>query len=116
MKVKINHHKSDSATEFFVWMGCLDKNGKHCIGRFDNFRLSGLPQDAIREAQEGHDILIQVIPKIDVLVLAQNADDLNRYLEASDADTVMDFFAAMSKYNISEDGRLWTTYDFPVKI
>lgn len=97
-------------------MGCLDNDGKHSIGRFDNFRLSGLPKDAMREVQEGHDILIQIIPKIDILVLAQNAEDLNRYMETLDADTAMDRFMAMTKYNISEEGRLWTTYDFPAEI
>lgn len=116
MKVKVNYRKSDSAPEFFAWMGRLDNDGKHSIGRFDNFRLSGLPKDAMREVQEGHDILIQIIPKIDILVLAKNAEDLNRYMETLDADTAMDRFMAMTKYNISEEGRLWTTYDFPAEI
>lgn len=116
MKVNVNHHKSDSTPEFAAWMGCLDNDGKHSIGRFDHFRLRGLPEDAMRGAQEGHDILIQIIPKIDILVLAQNADDLNRYMETLDAGTATDFFMAMSKYNISENGRLWTTYDFSAEI
>lgn len=116
MKVKVNHRKSNSATEFCAWMGRLDKNGQHCIGRFNNFQLSGLPNDAIRKVQEGHDILIQIIPQIDILVLAQNTHDLDQYLETLGADPAMDFFMEISKYNIAENGRLWTTYDFPKEI
>jgi hypothetical protein len=97
-------------------MGYFDENGRYCEVRNDKVFLKNLPETAIRKVMEGHDILIQVLPKIDIVVFAKNAHDLERYLETMGTDHVKDLLVAMSKYNNPEDGSQWATYDFPVEI
>lgn len=116
MKVKINCHKNDHNTKLCALMGCFDETGRYCEVGIDDVRLGDLPQCEIKKVREGHDVLIRILPKTDIIVFARSADDLIDYLETMGANHVKDLLVAMSKYNNPEDGSLWTTYDFPAEI
>lgn len=116
MKTKFKRIKTNDTAKLCAWMGYFDENGRYCEVRNDKVFLKNLPETAIEKVMEGHDILIQVLPKIDIVVLAKNAHDLEWYLDTMGADHVRDLLVAMSKYNNPEDGSLWATYDFPVEI
>lgn len=115
MKIKFKRAQFAGNTKLCTWMGYFDENGRYCEVRNDKVFLKNLPETAIRKVMEGHDILIQVLPKIDIVVFAKNAHDLERYLETMGTDHVKDLLVAMSKYGNPEDGSQWATYDFPVE-
>lgn len=116
MKVKIKHHKINRSTMLCAYLGYFDEDGSYCEVRCDEVILEKLPPETIEKVREGHDITIHIVPNYEVVVLAKNARDIDKYLEVQGAEHLMELLEALSMYNNPEDGSLWATYDFPIEI
>lgn len=104
--------KSTRNAKYYAWMGCFDVNGRYYEQYVEEVVLSNLPESMLRDADFGHDITVQILPKSDIIIFAKNAHDMDKYKEIMGADCAKEMLDAFSKYNDPKNGRFWLTYDF----
>lgn len=111
MKKKTNIKKYRGQRKVCTVLGYYDQTGQyheHCV---DKVVLDNLPEDVIREVSAEHDITIQILPKVDIVVFAKNAKVMAKYLDSLEENYIEGMLAAFSKYNDPDGGRIWATYD-----